>query len=75
MSELLITIIAAIVLILFGFIALAFGYYAGRRKRSRCDCAAANQVMNQIATRKKSKKQSRNYDRKTLDTNELPIVE
>ncbi|MDR1493111.1 MAG: hypothetical protein LBT05_10365 [Planctomycetaceae bacterium] len=75
MNELLITIIAAIVLILFGFIGLAFGYYARRRKRSRCACDAANQAMNQIAARKKLKKQSQNYDRKTLDPGNLPLIE
>jgi len=72
-NELFLTIFITLALMLLAFAGLAFGVYAGRKKRSRCACKAAEQVMNQIEKRKKNAKQKDNT--KSLDIKNLPIVE
>ena len=73
METLIATIVITLIILLFTFTALFFGYCVGRRK-SRCACAAAKKVMNQIEARKKAAKQAEKYNVETINPQSLPIV-
>ncbi len=73
METLIATIVITLVVMLLTCGVLACFYLTGRR-RARCACAAARQVMNQVEARKKSAKDAKKYSVETVDTNALPIV-